>query len=81
MNDLETRTAVVDLGHPWNSVTVQRKLPPLKYYYDLEMGRFIVRYNIIQTMYHPSYMTTTFKNFVARDGEYKKYAYNYSTHS
>ena len=35
---LETRSAVVELGHPWKSVTMQRKLPPLKYYYDLKMG-------------------------------------------
>ena len=32
------RSAVVELGQPWQSASVQRKLPPLKYYYDLEMG-------------------------------------------
>ena len=34
----ETRTSVVELGHPWKCVKVRRKLPPLKYYYDLDMG-------------------------------------------
>lgn len=38
-SETETRAAVVELGHPWKNVTVQRTLPPLKYYYDLEMGR------------------------------------------
>ena len=37
---VETRSAVVELGCPWKSVTVQRKLPPLKYYYDLDSGGF-----------------------------------------
>ena len=34
----ETWSAVVELGHPWKNVTILRKLPPLKYYYDLQMG-------------------------------------------
>ena len=38
MNAAETRSAVVELSHPWKNVTILRKLPPLKYYYDLEMG-------------------------------------------
>ena len=29
---------MVELSHPWKNVVVQRKLPPLKYYYDLDMG-------------------------------------------
>ena len=40
----EVRSAVVEVGHPWSSVTVKRKLPPLKYYYDLEMSKSIIMY-------------------------------------
>ena len=36
---LEIRSAVVEVGHPWSNVTVKRKLPPLKYYYDFEMSK------------------------------------------
>lgn len=35
----EIRLAVVEVGHPWKDVTVQRKLPPLKYTYDFEMSK------------------------------------------
>ena len=31
---------MVEVGHPWSNVTVKRKLPPLKYYYDFEMSEF-----------------------------------------
>jgi len=37
----ERRLAVVEVGRPWGNTTVCRKLPPLKYYYDFEMGRWI----------------------------------------
>ena len=33
--------AVVEVRQPWGSMTVCRKLPPLKYYYDFEIGRLI----------------------------------------
>lgn len=39
----EKRLAVVEVGHPWKDVTVHRKLPPLKYYYDFEMSKCIVK--------------------------------------
>ena len=35
----EKRVAVVEVGEPWKDVTVHRKLPPLKYYYDFEMSK------------------------------------------
>jgi len=35
----ERREAVVRVDKPWGDVTIQRKLPPLKYYYDLEMSK------------------------------------------
>ena len=35
---VETRSAVVEVCHPWSNVTVKRKLQPLKYYYDFEMS-------------------------------------------
>ena len=38
-NLAETRSAVVEVGHPWSNVTVKRKLPPLKYYYNFEMSK------------------------------------------
>ena len=34
----EKREAVVHVDKPWADVTIQRKLPPLKYYYDFEMS-------------------------------------------
>lgn len=36
----EKREAVVHVDKPWADVVVQRKLPPLKYYYDFEMSMF-----------------------------------------
>ena len=38
----ETRSAVVEVGHPWSNVTIKRKLPPLKYYYDFEMSKYSI---------------------------------------
>ena len=35
----EKRQAVVEVGKPWANVIVQRKLPPLKYFYDFEMSK------------------------------------------
>ena len=47
VNLTETRSAVVEVGDPWNNVTVKRKLPPLKYYYDFEMSKYNVVHNQI----------------------------------
>ena len=37
----EKRLALVEVGEPWKDVTIQRKLPPLKYYYDFEMSKIL----------------------------------------
>ena len=37
----EVREAVVHVDKPWGDVTIQRKLPPLKYYYDLEISECV----------------------------------------
>lgn len=32
---------VVKVGEPWDDVTIVRKLPPLKYYHDLDISEWI----------------------------------------